>query len=1057
MAEFVARIKPRRSSTSGETPNPSDLTVAELAVNTADGILFTKHTDGTIKAISGSGGGGGGGSAASIEGIGNVLPRSQTKTDIRSWDSKGDTSVTGGWSWTAGTQLLVLNKESKDGTDIRLEVVNLPATGTLFYSLAGGTGQSVYVQVPYLDLAISGETVTLKLLVDGGGGEARDLVERIWTSRNVDLADEIWISFDPSTDEEVESKTNDFLIYDESISKWVIKEGGIFNLSDTPDAPDAALNEQALVWDNIEEEFKFGFPVLSTVAGNATSGKTENRLLGPGSFYASTAFAEAAGWINTSIRDDDSQNSFKVPAAHVGKVFLGQTMPEDLWVNTNGALSFDFEGRASKGRLSDFRLNAVDDIGYPIQFYLSLMAQDVAANNVYYKTIINGWVVRCEWKVPYGSATGIVTEVTFYDFGKIRVSYGAGQPITINSDSQGIRLGRDDINVVEGWDSFVNNSSAYSFVIQPSVRDGRVLKDLADVSKDDSGKTQGATLVWEEDAGLYIPKIVKYSDIPEIPQSLVESVNGETGVVSLGIQDMDDADTETTTPTEGQALIWDDADSKWKPGTVGGGAVDSVNGETGVVSLGIQDMDDYSALEASSVSDPVVWSTFENSSGADRSITGRYGTGAISGGDRYVQVASKASDGTDYASFFDSITTDGGVSELGTKSGIAVAGTEYSYFTLVSISKRDEAGYSNPLYTLRVSDPSGEFSFHYSSIDLDFSRIKTGIDLTEGDILQWNDTDQKFKPAQLPPGGSGAVDSVNGETGVVSLGIQDMDDYRVNLSVDASWLITGSADHASGMLPGGGYVTGTTGTVAISPIDALGTDRAADMTAWMETLVLPATVTFDFQGTEYPASVKTTYDQSSETGTYKPRFSFSFDADPFDGDRFSGQKLRIAEFTSYLGAVGVPLAEGDILRWNDADQKFKPAQLPAGGGGGRVQDQVITNVFEPEESVSASANIGKSGTFVSIETDRAAWVIFYATESARTLDSSRAQSIAPLRGSGVLLEVLTTGAETILVTPTVGFFNAESLPVSQIPMRIVNKSTAASAVAVTVDAIRLEP
>ncbi len=61
MADFIARIKPKKTSVAGEIPSPADLEVSELAVNTADGKLFVKHTDDTIKEISGSGGGGGGG------------------------------------------------------------------------------------------------------------------------------------------------------------------------------------------------------------------------------------------------------------------------------------------------------------------------------------------------------------------------------------------------------------------------------------------------------------------------------------------------------------------------------------------------------------------------------------------------------------------------------------------------------------------------------------------------------------------------------------------------------------------------------------------------------------------------------------------------------------------------------------------------------------------------------------------------------------------------------------------------------------------------------------
>lgn len=57
MADLTARIKPKKSSTAGEVPQASDLEVAELAVNTADGKLFVKHTDDSIKEISGGGGG----------------------------------------------------------------------------------------------------------------------------------------------------------------------------------------------------------------------------------------------------------------------------------------------------------------------------------------------------------------------------------------------------------------------------------------------------------------------------------------------------------------------------------------------------------------------------------------------------------------------------------------------------------------------------------------------------------------------------------------------------------------------------------------------------------------------------------------------------------------------------------------------------------------------------------------------------------------------------------------------------------------------------------------
>lgn len=54
----MATVITKRSSTASAVPVAGDLQVGELAVNTADGKLFTKHTDNSIKEI-GSGGAGG--------------------------------------------------------------------------------------------------------------------------------------------------------------------------------------------------------------------------------------------------------------------------------------------------------------------------------------------------------------------------------------------------------------------------------------------------------------------------------------------------------------------------------------------------------------------------------------------------------------------------------------------------------------------------------------------------------------------------------------------------------------------------------------------------------------------------------------------------------------------------------------------------------------------------------------------------------------------------------------------------------------------------------------
>lgn len=56
----------KRSSTTGATPSSGSLSAGELAINTADGTLFTKKDDGTVVEIGAGGGGGGADSPITI-------------------------------------------------------------------------------------------------------------------------------------------------------------------------------------------------------------------------------------------------------------------------------------------------------------------------------------------------------------------------------------------------------------------------------------------------------------------------------------------------------------------------------------------------------------------------------------------------------------------------------------------------------------------------------------------------------------------------------------------------------------------------------------------------------------------------------------------------------------------------------------------------------------------------------------------------------------------------------------------------------------------------------
>ena len=96
---------------------------------------------------------------------------------------------------------------------------------------------------------------------------------------------------------------------------------------------------------------------------------------------------------------------------------------------------------------------------------------------------------------------------------------------------------------------------------------------------------------------------------------------------------------------------------------------------------------------------------------------------------------------------------------------------------------------------------------------------------------------------------------------------------------------------------------------------------------------------------------------------------------------------------------------------------------------------------------------GKAGQLLSVETDQAAWVTVYCTQAARTSDASRLETEDPAPGSGVLLEVVTTGAQEVLVTPAVNYFNFETTPASELYAKVVNKSGATNTITVTLSIV----
>ena len=98
----------------------------------------------------------------------------------------------------------------------------------------------------------------------------------------------------------------------------------------------------------------------------------------------------------------------------------------------------------------------------------------------------------------------------------------------------------------------------------------------------------------------------------------------------------------------------------------------------------------------------------------------------------------------------------------------------------------------------------------------------------------------------------------------------------------------------------------------------------------------------------------------------------------------------------------------------------------------------------------------KGYALYSIETSHASWVRVYTDSASRTADAGRSEFVDPASDAGVIAETITTGAQTILLSPGVIGFNNENPVTSIIPVSVTNRSGGNAAITVTLKAIQLE-
>lgn len=156
--------------------------------------------------------------------------------------------------------------------------------------------------------------------------------------------------------------------------------------------------------------------------------------------------------------------------------------------------------------------------------------------------------------------------------------------------------------------------------------------------------------------------------------------------------------------------------------------------------------------------------------------------------------------------------------------------------------------------------------------------------------------------------------------------------------------------------------------------------------------------------------------------------------------------------------TAVPV-NGQALVWSAAGAKWLPGTV-AGGGGGTLATRASVAATTASLANTVTGNLTitgyKSYMLLKLQTSAAAWVRIYTDTASRSADSARLEGVDPTPGAGVIAEVITTGAQTILISPGALGFSNETVPDSNIQLAVTNKSGGTTTITVTLTAVQLE-
>ena len=137
---------------------------------------------------------------------------------------------------------------------------------------------------------------------------------------------------------------------------------------------------------------------------------------------------------------------------------------------------------------------------------------------------------------------------------------------------------------------------------------------------------------------------------------------------------------------------------------------------------------------------------------------------------------------------------------------------------------------------------------------------------------------------------------------------------------------------------------------------------------------------------------------------------------------------------------------------------FLTGVVTGGGGGAGNRANITATVGPLSNAVSINSNLTgyKGYALYKITTSAASWVRVYTSTTARTADATRDQDTDPQPGAGVIAEIITTGANTVIVSPAALGFNDDNPVSNTVPIAITNLSGGVATITVTLTMLQLE-